>query len=159
LIVEASTLTGNQAIGGDGGGWYTLNDSGRVNLGFTVRKVDAKCSANCAYKGQLLLINNGKWRLKGNLTSYSKTSTGQGAASGTGDVYWWDASLNGGLGDWALAQRGVSYTINFYDSGKSGKPSADTFGIRIVYTPVAPQPSVLPNSTPQLLKGGDIKVS
>jgi hypothetical protein len=101
----------------------------------------------------------GQRRLKGNLTSYSKTSTGQGAASGTGDLYWWNASLNGGLGDWALAQSGVSYTINFYDSDKSGKSPSDTFGIRIVYTPVAPQPNALPNSTPQLLKGGDIKVS
>ena len=44
---------------------------------------------------------------------------------------------------WALAQSGVSYTINFYDSGKSGKSSSDTFGIRIVYTPVAPQPALL----------------
>ena len=88
------------------------------------------------------------------MTRYSKTSTGQGATSGTGDLYWWNASLNGGLGDWVLAQSGVGYTINFYDSGKSGKSSADTFGIRIVYTPVAPQPSTLPNSTPQLLQGG-----
>lgn len=55
---------------------------------------------------------------------------------------------NGGLGDWALAQSGVSYTISFYDSDKSSKSSSDTFGIRIVYTSVAPQP----------LKGGDIKV-
>lgn len=53
----------------------------------------------------------------------------------------------------------MSYTINVYDSGKSGKSSSDTFGIRIVYTAVASQPSALPNATPQLLKGGDIKVS
>ena len=59
----------------------------------------------------------------------------------------------------ALAQSGVSYTINFYDSGTSGKSSTDSFGIRSVYTPVAPQPSTLPNTAPQLLKGGDIKVS
>lgn len=87
----------------------------------------------------------------------SGAAAGECVAGGTGDLYWSDASLNGGLGDWALAQKGVSYTINFYDSGKSGKSSTDTFGIRIVYTPVAPQPSVLPNATPQLLKGGDIK--
>ena len=47
----------------------------------------------------------------------------------------------------------MSYTINFYDSGKSGKSSSDTLGIRIIYTPVAAQPSALPNSTPQPLKG------
>jgi hypothetical protein len=120
--------------------------------------VDASCQSDCAYKGQLLLINNGKWRLKGTLDTYSKLATGQGAASGTGDLQWWDSSLNGGLGDWALAQSGVSFTAKFYDSGKNGKASTDTFGIRIAYTPVAPQPGTLPNSTPQLLKGGDIKV-
>jgi hypothetical protein len=41
----------------------------------------------------------------------------------------------------------------------SGNASSATFGIRIVYTPVAPQPSMLPNATPQLLKGSDITVS
>jgi CSLREA domain-containing protein len=156
---DQATLTvaspGNSA---NGGGWYTLSGSGRVNFGFTVRKTDNKCTSNCTYKGQVLLINNGKWRLKGTLSTYSKLSTGQGAASGTGDLYWWDSSLNGGLGDWALAQSGVSFTINFYDSGKKGKASTDTFGINIQYKPVSPQPNTLPNSAPQVLKGGDIKV-
>lgn len=156
---DQATLTvaspGNSATGG---GWYTLPGSGRINFGFTVRKVESKCLSSCAYKGQVLLINNGKWRLKGLLNAYSKLATGQGASSGVGDLYWWNSSLNGGLGDWALAQAGAGFTINFYDSGKSGKSSTDTLGIRIVYSPVAPQPGTLPNSPPQLLKGGDIKV-
>jgi hypothetical protein len=155
---EATLTVASPGESATGGGWYTLSGSGRLNFGFTVRKVDASCQSDCAYKGQLLLINNGKWRLKGTLDTYSKLATGQGAASGTGDLQWWDSSLNGGLGDWALAQSGVSFTANFYDSGKNGKASTDTFGIRIAYTPVAPQPGTLPNSTPQLLKGGDIKV-
>jgi hypothetical protein len=46
----------------------------------------------------------------------------------------------------------MSYTINFYDSGTSGRSSSDTCGIQILYTPEAPQPSALPNSTPQPLK-------
>jgi hypothetical protein len=156
---EATLTVASPGTAGNGGGWYTLSGSGRVNFGFTVRKVDDRCTTNCAYKGQLLLVNNGKWRLKGDLTAYSKTAAGQGAASGTGDLYWWDATLNGGLGDWALAQSGVSYTISFYDSGKNGKASTDTFGVKIVYAPVPPQPSSLPNSEPQFLKGGDVKVS
>ncbi len=156
---DSATLTvAGPGDSANGGGWYTLSGSGRINFGFTVSKVDNKCTSNCAYKGQLLLINNGKWRLKGNLTAYSKTSNGQGAAGGTGDLFWWDASLNAGAGDWALAQSGVSYTANFYDSGKNGKASTDSFGIRIVYTPVGAQPNKLPNSTPQLLKGGNITV-
>jgi uncharacterized repeat protein (TIGR01451 family) len=155
-----ATLTvaspGNSATGG---GWYTLSGSGRNNFGFAVRKVDNKCLTNCAYKGQVLFMNNGKWRLKGTLTSYSKLATGQGAASGVGTLYWWDTSLNGGLGDWVIASPNVNFTINFFDSNKNGKASTDTFGINIQYLPVAPpQPNNLPNSTPTLLKGGDIKV-
>jgi hypothetical protein len=156
---DSATLTvakpGNSATGG---GWYTLSGSGRVNFGFNVRKVDNKCKTNCAYKGNLLLMNNGKWKLRGALDSYVKLATGQGAASGLGDLYWWDSSLNGGLGDWALAQSGVSFTISFYDSGAKGKKSTDTFGINIQYSPVPPQPNNLPNSDPIQLKGGDIKV-
>ena len=156
---DSATLTaaapGNSATGG---GWYTLSSSGRVNLGFNVRKADNKCTSNCAYKGNLLLMNNGKWKLKGTLNTYVKSSTGVGTAGGVGDLYWWDASLNGGLGDWALAKAGVTYTISFYDGGSGKKVKTDTFGISIKYTPVSPQPSSLPNSGLTPLKGGDIKV-
>ena len=86
-------------------------------------------------------------------------TNGKGAASGVGDLYWWDQSLNGGLGDWVLAQSGVSFTINFYGSGKTGKASTDAFGINIHYSPVSPPgASSLPASAPIQLKGGDIKV-
>jgi hypothetical protein len=159
---SSAQVTLTVASSGDsanGGGWYTLSGSGRINFGFTVSKTDNSCTSNCTYKGQLLLINNGKWRLKGTLSSYVKTSTGTGAASGTGNLFWWNQSLNGGLGDWELAQSGVNFTINFYDSGKTGKQSTDSFAINIQYIPVSPQPSNLPNSnTLTVLKGGDIKV-
>lgn len=148
--------TGDSA---SGGGWYTLAGSGRINFGFTVSKTDNTCKTNCTYQGQLLLINTGKWRLKGTLNSYVKLSTGKGAAGGVGDLYWWDSSLNGGLGDWALAASDVSFSANFFDSGKTGKQSTDSFTINIQYTPAPPQPSNLPNSnTLQVLKGGDIRV-
>jgi hypothetical protein len=157
---DTATLTvASPGAAASGGGWYTLSGSGRSNFGFTVRKTSTTCTSSCAYKGQLVLVNNGKWRVKGNLTTYSKTSGGQGAASGTGNLYWWDASLDDGAGDWVLAASGVTYTINVSDGGKPSKSSSDTFGIRIVYTPVTPQPSTLPNSTPQPLKGGDIRLS
>jgi len=155
---QATLTVASLGDSANGGGWYTLNGSGRVNFGFTVSKTDKNCTVNCTYKGQLLLINNGKWRLRGSLGSYVKLSTGQGAASGTGNLYWWDPTLNGGLGDWSPAQSGVSFTINFFDSGKTGKSSTDSFGINIQYTPISPQPASLPNSTPIVLKGGDIKV-
>ena len=73
-------------------------------------------------------------------------------------LYWWNPGLNGGLGGWALAKSGVNFTYKFFDSGLGGTPPPDTFGINIVYTPVAPQPATLPNSAPQLLKAGNITV-
>ncbi len=155
---DATLTIGSNGDSANGGGWYTLSGSGHINFGFTVRKTDSTCTLNCTYQGQFLLINNGKWRLKGTLNGYVKTKTGTGASSGIGDLYWWNTSLNGGLGDWQLAASGVSFTINFYDSGKSGKNSGDTFGVNIQYTPVPPQPSSLPNSSPQPLKGGNIVV-
>jgi hypothetical protein len=156
---DATLAVAGVGDSGSGGGWYTLSGSGRINFGFTVSKTDNQCTSNCTYKGQLLLINTSKWRLKGTLASYVKTATGTGAASGTGDLFWWDQSLNGGLGDWSLAASGVAFTINFFDSGKTGKKSTDSFDINIQYTPVPPQPGTLPNSNSlTVLKGGDIRV-
>ena len=75
---QATLMVASPGNSATGGGWYTLSGSGRINLGFNVRKVDKACTVNCSYKGNLLLINNGKWRMKGNLTLYSKLATGQG---------------------------------------------------------------------------------
>ncbi len=81
-----------------------------------------------------------------------------GASEGVCNLQWWNATLNNGLGGWGAAQtEPVTFTINFTDAG-SGKTATDSFGIRLVYTPSAEQPSTLPNSTPQPLKGGNITV-
>jgi hypothetical protein len=115
-----------------GGGWYTLSGSGRINFGMTVRQVPRTSPAQ--YKGQLLLINNGKWRLKGDLTSYSKTGT-SGAASGTGSLYAYDPAT----GEYVLDRSGVSFTISFKDNGSGGRKSTpDTFGIHIDARPPTP---------------------
>ncbi|HEV2202270.1 MAG TPA: kelch repeat-containing protein [Bryobacteraceae bacterium] len=159
---DTATLT--VAVPGDsatGGGWYTLSGNGRINFGFVVNKVPNTSPAK--YKGQLVLINNGKWRLKGTLNTYSSilSKTGnQGAASGTGTLYYWDSTLNGGLGDWAVAQTGVTFTASFTDNGQGGKNSLDAFGIHIDHVVVSPpEPSSLPNSSPIQLKGGNITVN
>jgi len=135
-----------------GGGWYTLSGSGRVNFGMTVKKLPSG-----DYSGQFTLVNNGKWRLKGTLNSYAKTGM-SGAAGGTGTLYWWDSTLNGGLGGWAVAGTGVAFTASFTDQGPNGSKTADTFGVHINYTPVAPQQQ-LPNGSPVVLKGGGINIS
>jgi hypothetical protein len=137
-----------------GGGWYTLSGSGRVNFGYTVRK-----QTNGTYSGQFTLVNNGKWRLKGTLNTYSKTGN-SGATGGVGTLYWWNSSLNGGLGGWAQAATNVSFTASFADKGTGAKnQQPDTFGLHVNYTPQSPQPSTLPNSSPVALKGGDIRVA
>jgi Bacterial Ig-like domain (group 3)/Bacterial Ig-like domain (group 1) len=135
-----------------GGGWYSTN--GRVNFGFTVHRVPHTAST---YTGQLLVMNTGKWRLKATVSSYGLVA-GQGVAQGTGDLYWWNQALNGGLGDWQLAQSGVAYTIKFSPTGAKAKTQPGTLGIQINYTPVSPQ-LPLPNSNPQSLKGGQINMS
>ena len=160
---EAASYTASVTVAGpgdaaNGGGWYTASGSGRINFGFTVSKVP---NANPArYKGQAVIQNNGKWRLKGTLNSYVKVASKmQGSASGIGDLSWWDLTLNGGLGGWRLAKPGVAFTMTFTDVGSGGKNSTDTMGVSIQYTPVSPEPSTMPNSSPQPLKGGNVKVS
>jgi hypothetical protein len=158
-----------------GGGWYTLPGSGRLNFGYVVNRVPNSDPAQ--YKGQVLLINNGKWRLKGQLDTYTKVTTGTikvngggtvtctttaacGSGSGTGNLYWWNATLNGGLGDWAkTADSPVRYTINFVDNGQGGKNSADRMGITINHAISAGEPGTLPNALPEVIKGGDVKIT
>ena len=57
-----------------------------MNFGFTVHKVPGTST----YKGQVLLINNGKWRYKGKLTKYVKPTATSGSADGIGTLYRWD---------------------------------------------------------------------
>lgn len=164
-LAAPGTATLTVASPGDsasGGGWYSLSGNGRVNFGFTVHRVPDTTNQ---YSGQVVLINKDKWRLKGTLSTYGRTTTGQGVASGTGNLYWWNQALNGGLGDWQLAQSGVSFTTSF-DQGTNLKLSTcdgtngqGCLGVHINYTPVSPQPNAMPNSTPQPTKGGSIKVS
>jgi len=146
----------------NGGGWYTLSGAGRVGLGLTVRQVPH--SSPVAYTGHLLLMNNDKWKLRATVTSYGLLNHGtQGTVAGTGDLYSWDPTLNGGLGDWVLAKSGVSYTASFTattdsGNGKHATGSPGSFGIQIRYNPATNQPP-LPNSSPIDLKGGHISLS
>lgn len=134
-----------------GAGWYSLGGSGRVGFGFTIR-----ADAAAGHTGRLQLVNDGKWRLKGTLFVYTRSASGDAAASGTGDLYWWNPSLASGVGDWELARSGVSFSIRFTASGGGKKAAPGTFGITLQYQPVPPQPPVLPTSPPQELRGGRI---
>lgn len=137
-----------------GAGWYSLGGSGRIGFGFTIR-----AESNGGHSGRLQLVNNEKWRLKGALSVYAKRQTGEAAASGTGDLYWWNPVLNAGAGGWALARSGMPFTINFTASGSGKKASPGTFGITFDYNPQPPQPGALPISAPQPLRGGSIEAT
>ena len=156
-----------------GGGAYQYN--GRVNFGFNVHRVGTATPA--VYKGQLLLMNNGKWRLKATLDAFTKLAAGatgnrcgagfvMGSAEGTGKLQYWDATN----GAWLLSQDPVRFSITFCDNTVTGKRvDPDKFGIIIDYalstTPkTPPEPSSLPNSLPIALSnsnangGGNISI-
>lgn len=104
------------------------------------------------YRGSLNLNQNGKWRVKGNLTNYGKVGTTDAAAEGTGSLYAWNSLTSA----WIL-KGAVTYKLSVTDSGTQPKKGmADAFGISILgYTPQGTE-SPLPNSGKQTLKGGDI---
>jgi hypothetical protein len=154
---DASLTAAAPGDSATGGGWYTQN--GRLNFGFTVRKVPNVLPLQ--YKGQVLIHNNGKWRFKGSLTSYvlgtSGATAGLGTAGGTGDLFKWNSLLNGGTGGWELVAPGIGISISFRDNSQGGgkkTPSPDSFGVTINYS----FPGGSPNSALTDLKGGDITI-
>jgi hypothetical protein len=137
----------------DGGGWYSLTDAPRVNFAFIIRPVAGVKPAH--YTGSLLLLD-GRWRLSGTISDYSNASGGNKAASGSGDLAYWDASTK----KWVSTTGPSSFTISFRDGAQGSGKKADLFGIQIdhlVWSP--PEPSTLPNSAPQQIKAGDIRVN
>jgi hypothetical protein len=143
-------VAGNVALGA---GTYTLASSGKVTFGFAVAAVPK--TSPVQYKGVFALVNAKRWELTGMLTKYSKSGS-TGIASGTGSLSWWNSTLNGGHGGWALASSSVAFTITC-TAGTS--KAAPTMGIQISYTPVSPQPTPLPNSAPVSLSSGAITFS
>lgn len=150
----AALTVGSLGTSAGGSGWYSLPGSGRVSFGFDVQRVGGS-----TYSGTLRLTHDARWRLRGSLTSYLRTGGGAGVARGVGELAWWNAALDRGRGDWQVAQTDVPYAIEFTATGPSKKTAPGTFGIRIGYTPVGPQPSPLPSSAPQNLSGGTITVA
>jgi len=150
LIVAAPGTTAS------GAGWYALPGSGRVSFGLTARLAPGTTDR---YTGSVRVVNNERWRLRGTVVTYSRTADGLAAAGGVGELSWWNPLQNGGLGGWAPAAANVPYTINFTATGANKKTEPGTFGIRIVFAPVPPQPPILPNSGPQPLRGGSISAS
>ena len=143
----AVTVPGQLAFGA---GSYSVANVGPTTFGFVVA-----LAPHGSYVGQLDLVTPGKWWFQANITSYGKTSSTQGLVGGTGSLYWWDSALNRGHGAWQLAKAGVTYTAT---ANAATKSSAASFGATINYTPVAPQPTPLPNASPVALAKGGIVI-
>jgi hypothetical protein len=138
-----------------GGGWYFWKDAGagkRVNFGFTVSK-----QADNSYKGSLLLMNQGVWRLKGNLDSYTRTDAA-GQAGGTGTLYQWVLADPGDptTGSWQNP-RTVSFKIAFTDEAAGrAKGKKSTVVDKFALTNLSVRGATLPVSGLKDLKGGNI---
>jgi len=148
--------------GATGGGWYTLEDRGRVNFSFNVNPIPN--TDPIKYKGEILIVNEDRWRLKGTLNFY-RYSGSRAEAVGSGQLYYWDSTLKKGHGDWVkvldfLGRDTISFGINFYDvnTGKAKDSlDRDKFGISISID-IPPGAPPLPNSSPAILEGGNIDI-
>jgi hypothetical protein len=165
----------------NGGGWYRVDGYAppRVNFGFTVQKV-MQAGQTAGHKGQLLWMNNSKWRLKGvvdtdaaaygtfpcpSWTGYAGVTDNPVCAAfrGSGLLEAWDATGMRWLPATAYGNNGaVTFTATAYDGGTASickkkacsyGDVADYFGIQIDPVPG----TVLPESLPMLLMGGSIK--
>ena len=145
--------------GATGGGWYTLEDRGRVTFSFNVEPIPNPVD-HIKYKGELLLINDGRWRLKGAMKYYHYNGNSQGEAVGSGSLYLWNKALNEDKGGWEMVVDNVGFGINFadLDTGNAKDPlSLDKFGLSIsVEVPAGAPP--LPGSSPAVLEGGNINI-
>jgi hypothetical protein len=137
---------------GFGAGVYTVPGVGPTSFSF----VTALVPRTKSYVGALTVITGGKWLFEANVTGYSKVSTGHGLLTGKGTLYWWNPTLNRNRGGWQLAKSNVAYTAA---ANAAAKTAAASFGLSISYTPVSPQPTVLPNSSPLSLNRGSIVIS
>ena len=164
-----------------GGGWYMVGGFAppRANFGFTIQNVMQR-GQTAGYKGQLLWMNNNRWRLKGvidtdaaaygtfpcpNWTSYAGASDNPVCAAfrGSGLLETWDATSMQWLPATAYGNLGaVTFTATLYDGGSASickkktcgyGDVADYFGIQIDPVPG----TVLPESLPMMLTGGSIR--
>jgi hypothetical protein len=152
---DVTIVVADPGAAATGGGFITNN--GRTNFGFTVKMVEGITNT---YKGQFVIVNKSKWRMKGTLNSYGILDD-VGYASGSGKLY--SSELDSfGIRYWDLVESDVSIILRFTDTyngsgtghGKKTTIVLDTFGIDISY----PFSSSNPNTPRQDLKGGNIDI-
>jgi hypothetical protein len=173
----------------NGGGWYKNADftPPRINFGFTVQKQYNRKTDVTTYRGQLLWMNTGAWRLKGTIFSVSPdpaaygtfpcpTTVGSagppssnpkcGSFMGSGVLQIFDDTANGGLGGWVDSTYGtVTFTATVYDGGTisvcKGKKNCTKQDLADWFgIQIDPVPNtVVPESAPIQIMKGSIKVS
>ena len=155
---DATVVVAEPGAAATGGGF--IADNGRTNFGFTVKMVEGTTNT---YKGRFVIVNNGKWRMKGTLDTYG-TLDGTGYAGGSGTLYQWvyDGVLE--ISYWDEVASDVDIMLTFTDTyngsgtGNTKKTVVlDTFGIQIDYSSVDFDASN-PNTDPLSLKGGNIDI-
>lgn len=156
-VCPPATTTASLAVStpgtlGFGAGVYTVPGVGPTSFSF----VTALVPFTKTYVGALTVTTAGKWLFQADVTGYSKASTGHGLLSGKGTLYWWNPTLNRSRGGWLPAKSGVTYTATV---NAATRTAAASFGLTISYTPVSPQPTALPNSSPMTLNRGSIVIS
>jgi len=163
ITIDPSNLTaGNAAVGG---GWVSYSgnggtSAGKANFGFEVQLMPKTKTTAAYYKGQVVFVQKGKWKFKGNLNNYGLLSgtptTGQ--ATGSGTLYVWDRSLNAGAGGWALASTGIGVKIQFQASVAGSKRSSAVPGsFGITFSGLGGSPS-LPSTSLVALSGGNVNL-
>jgi hypothetical protein len=116
LIVAGSGDSSN------GGGYYTVSGAGRINFGYTLQVKSTKTGTTVT--GQILWHVQGKTRIKGTITAYTKTcpsgtsapsGTTCGYLTGTGNLYSWNSITN----NWTLTATNVGFQVTVADGGST----------------------------------------
>jgi putative component of membrane protein insertase Oxa1/YidC/SpoIIIJ protein YidD len=121
-----------------GGGQYTVAGTPRVSASFQVGP------STTAVSGQFKFVQTNTWQFIGTLTTYSRTGT-TGTATGTGNLSYWNTTLNGGAGGWTSVGAAIPVRIVFVAGTTTG-----TLSTTFTYTPTTGQP-VLPTTAAQTL--------
>jgi hypothetical protein len=170
--VYAIVLAGGTSSASNGGGQYKVSGAGTINFGYTVQ-VNKSTNGSTQVSGQIVWNSqNGKFRYKGVITGFVKTTTDCDTGTVCGQIIG-----NGTLrtrddaGEWVVAGSDLSFKGFVVDAGSattctSGKKSTcttaskpDFFGLDILGSHLTgEQESTSGWPTPVQLSGGNIVI-
>lgn len=169
--VYAIVLAGSTGDWSNGGGQYNVSGAGKINFGYTVQRTKSSTGATLVSGQMLWNSQNGKFRFKGLVTGFIKTTTGCttgtvcGQIIGTGTLRTRDVN-----GDWVVVGEKMSYRASVVDAGSakvcSSKRSCTTvakpdfFGLNILGSTLKGEQEADPGVAPPTvqLSGGNIVI-